>query len=48
MTEWKEPNLSAAERATLRLRGLYEQFGYKKYQVGQFEEYGTYIRLKIF
>ena len=48
MTAWKEPNLSAAERATLKLRGLYEQFGYKKYQVGQFEEYGLYIQFRSF
>ena len=48
MTTWMEPNLSAAERATLRLRGLYEQFGYKKYQVSQFEEYGLYLQFKSF
>jgi len=45
---WREPNLSAGERATLKLRGLYEQFGYKKYQVGQFEEYGLYLQFKSF
>jgi len=48
MANWKEPNLSAAERATLRLRGLYEQFGYKKYQVSQFEEYGLYLQFRSF
>jgi len=48
MSQWKEPNLSAAERATLRLRGLYEQYGYKKYQVSQFEEYGLYLQFKSF
>lgn len=45
---WKNPNLSPAERATLRLRGLYEQFGYKKYQVSQFEEYGLYLQFRSF
>lgn len=45
---WKEPNLSAAERATLSLRGLYEQFGYRKYQVSQFEEYGLYLQFRSF
>lgn len=48
LTTWNEPNLSAAERATLRLRGLYEQFGYKKYHLGQFEEYGLYLQFKRF
>ena len=48
LTTWNEPNLSAAERATLRLRGLYEQFGYKKYHLGQFEEYGLYLQFKSF
>ncbi len=48
MTKWMEPNLSAAERATLSLRGLYEQFGYKKYQVSQFEEYGLYLQFRSF
>ena len=48
MTTRLEPNLSAAERATLRLRGLYERFGYKKYQVGQFEEYGLYLQFERF
>lgn len=48
MTQWMEPNLSPAERVTLRLRGLYEQFGYKKYQVSQFEEYGLYLQFRSF
>lgn len=48
MTNWMEPSLSPAERATLRLRGLYEQFGYKKYQVSQFEEYGLYLQFRSF
>ena len=44
----KEPNLSSAEKATYRLRGLYEQFGYKKYQVSRFEEYGLYLQFRSF
>ncbi len=48
MTARKDPSLSPAERATLELRGLYEQFGYKKYQVGQFEEYSLYLQFKRF
>lgn len=48
MTNWKEPSLSPAERAMLSLRGLYEQFGYKKYQISQFEEYGLYLQFKSF
>lgn len=48
MTDWKAPDLSPAERATLQLRGLYEQFGYKKYQVSQFEEYGLYLQFRSF
>ena len=43
-----EANLTAAERATLGLRTLYERFGYRKYQVGQFEEYGLYLRFHSF
>lgn len=42
------PNLSAAEQATYQLRGLYEQFGYKKYQVSQFEEYSLYLQFRSF
>jgi len=45
---WMEPGLSPAERATLRLRGMYEQFGYKKYRVSQFEEYGLYLQFRSF
>ena len=48
MTNRRSPELSPAERATLQLRGLYEQFGYKKYQVGQFEEYGLYLQFRSF
>ncbi|MBQ8088911.1 MAG: ATP phosphoribosyltransferase regulatory subunit [Clostridia bacterium] len=45
---WKAPDLSPAERATLQLRGLYEQYGYRLYQVSQFEEYGLYLQFKRF
>ena len=45
---WKNPRLSQAEWTSLRLRGLYEQFGYRKYHVGQFEEYGLYMQFKSF
>lgn len=40
--------LRPAERATLELRGLYERFGYKKYRVSQFEEYGLYLQYRSF
>ena len=45
---WKNATLSQAERTSLRLRGLYEQFGYRKYHVGQFEEYGLYMKFQSF
>ena len=32
-------SLRRAEAATLRLRGLYESYGYRKYRMGRFEEY---------
>ena len=34
--------LGAAERATLQLRVLYEQAGYRKYRTNRFEEYALY------
>lgn len=40
--------LRPAECATLELRGLYERFGYKKYSVSQFEEYGLYLQYRSF
>ncbi|MDO5603435.1 MAG: ATP phosphoribosyltransferase regulatory subunit [Oscillospiraceae bacterium] len=50
MTSAKETQtaLRPAERATLELRGLYERFGYKKYRVSQFEEYGLYLQYQSF
>ena len=34
-----EYNLKPDEKATLQLRGLYEEYGYQKYKMGKFEEY---------
>ena len=42
------PFLREAERVTLRLRALYEQKGYLKYRMGQFEEYELYLQNKNF
>lgn len=36
------------EKATLQLRGLYEQYGYKKYRMSRFEEYSLYAANKRF
>jgi len=41
-------NLQPDERATLELRGLYEQWGYRKYKMGRFEEYSLYLENKDF
>lgn len=40
--------LSAGERVELSLRGLYEQSGYRKYRMNQFEEYDLYRENKSF
>lgn len=40
--------LKRAEAATLKLRGLYEQYGYKKYRMSRFEEYSLYAENKRF
>lgn len=40
--------LKPDERVCLRLRGLYEQFGYKKYKMSKFEEYSLYVENKDF
>lgn len=37
-----ELKLKAAERATLRLRGIYQKYGYRKFRMGRFEEYSLY------
>lgn len=40
--------LSNDEKAILKLRLLYERYGYKKYKMDQFEEYDFYMRNKDF
>ena len=40
--EYYDANLKPDERAALKLRGVYEKHGYKKYKVGRFEEYSLY------
>ncbi|NCB62011.1 MAG: hypothetical protein EOM52_00105 [Clostridia bacterium] len=41
-------SMRSQERATLELRALYERFGYEKYRMSQFEEYGFYLRYRSF
>ncbi len=41
-------NFSAPERATITLRGLYEQAGYQKYRMSRFEEYALYQQYERF
>lgn len=40
--------LRQEERITLMLRALYEQYGYRKYRTGKFEEYDLYLENKNF
>ena len=40
--------LGQAEAATLRLRSLYESYGYRRYRMSRFEEYGLYAANKSF
>lgn len=40
--------LKWTEAATLQLRELYQQYGYKKYRMGRFEEYSLYAANKRF
>ena len=40
--------LRREERITLELRGLYEQYGYRKFRMGKFEEYELYLENKNF
>lgn len=40
--------LRPEELATLKLRGIYEQYGYKKYRMGRFEEYSLYAKNQSF
>lgn len=41
-------SLKRSEAATLRLRSLYEKYGYRKYRMGSFEEYSLYAANKSF
>jgi ATP phosphoribosyltransferase regulatory subunit len=36
------------DQATLKLRELYEQYGYRRYKMARFEEYGFYLKHKDF
>ncbi|MBR4282117.1 MAG: ATP phosphoribosyltransferase regulatory subunit, partial [Clostridia bacterium] len=40
--------LTKGEQVNMKLRLLYEQFGYKKYRMNKFEEYSFYINNKNF
>ncbi len=40
--------LKPDEKVCLQLRGLYEQYGYKKYKMSKFEEYSLYVENKDF
>lgn len=44
----KQAELRPDEQVTLKLRGLYERFGYKKYKMSKFEEYSLYSENKDF
>jgi len=46
--EYKLANLKPDEIATLKIRGIYEQAGYKKYRMSRFEEYSLYAENKDF
>jgi len=41
---YDEKTLSIEEQAWIKLRGLYEQYGYKNYRMGKFEEYMFYAQ----
>ena len=41
-------NLRADERASIQLRGMYQQYGYLPYKVSRFEEYDLYMQNKRF
>ena len=45
---YKKAALKPDEKVCLELRGLYEQFGYKKYKMSKFEEYSLYVENKDF
>ncbi len=46
--EYKKADLKPDEKACLKLRGLYEQYGYRKYKMSKFEEYSLYAENKDF
>ncbi|MBQ6685895.1 MAG: ATP phosphoribosyltransferase regulatory subunit [Firmicutes bacterium] len=46
--EFQTNMLRPEELATLKLRGIYEQYGYKKYRMGRFEEYSLYAKNQSF
>ncbi len=48
MTMFNERILKSDEKAMLRLRALYQQYGYSAYKMGRFEEYELYVRNKDF
>ena len=41
-------SMSAFERVSLALRGLYQSYGYRQYKVGKFETYDLYARNRNF
>ncbi len=45
---YEKAALKPDEKVCLELRGLYEQFGYKKYKMSKFEEYSLYVENKDF
>ena len=48
MSKFNERILKSDEKAMLRLRSLYQQYGYSPYKMGRFEEYELYVRNKDF
>lgn len=40
--------MKSEERATYKLRSLYQQYGYRQFKMGKFEEYELYVRNKDF
>lgn len=40
--------LRSSEQTVYRLRGLYEQYGYRRFKMSKFEEYDLYVRNKDF
>ena len=43
-----EKYLNYEEKVVLRLRGIYEQYGYRPYKMSKFEEYDLYAENKRF